>query len=165
MSKAFPWLRVTQLTLGWLPVAIAFNAVGLSWGRVQGKSMQPTLNRDYATTTKGDTVLLDKFSVQMLHRLVRGDVVVLKSPTDPGELLTKRLIALEGDWVEGRNGKRVVVPPGKCWVEGDNEDVSEDSNEFGSVPMALIEARVVAILWPPSHVAKIPNALPPNRVL
>ncbi|ETV99695.1 signal peptidase I [Aphanomyces invadans] len=163
MSKAFPWARTAQLTLGWLPVGVAFNSLVLSWGRVEGKSMQPTLNREDAAS--GDVVLLDKFSVQILHRLVRGDVVVLKSPTNPGENLTKRLIALEGDWVEGRYGRRVVVPPGKCWVEGDNEDVSEDSNEFGTVPMALIESRVVAIVWPPKHFSIVPNALPANRVL
>ncbi|KAF0711945.1 Aste57867_4967 [Aphanomyces stellatus] len=156
------WASAARITLGWLPVGIAFNSLVLSWGRVEGKSMQPTINRD---TSSGDIVMLDKFSVQVRHRLVRGDVVVLKSPSNPTENLTKRLIAIEGDWVEGRSGRRVVVPAGKCWVEGDNAEVSEDSNDFGCVPMALIESRVVAIVWPLNHIAAIPNKLPPNRIL
>jgi inner membrane protease subunit 2 len=49
--------------------------------------------------------------------------------------------------------------------QGDNGAVSEDSNQFGCVPMALIEARVVAVLWPLAHIKLVPNALPPNRII
>ncbi|CAK4910705.1 unnamed protein product [Aphanomyces euteiches] len=163
MAAHAQWANFARLAIGWIPVGITFNALAFSWGKVEGKSMQPTLNRDGGSS--GDVVLLDKFSVQVQHRLVRGDVVVLKSPTDPNECLTKRLIALEGDWVEARSGRRVVVPSGKCWVEGDNGDVSEDSNSFGCVPMALIESRVMAIIWPLNRMQLIANEVPVDRIL
>ncbi|KDO17413.1 signal peptidase I [Saprolegnia parasitica CBS 223.65] len=156
------WARTARLALAWIPVGITFNSLVMSVGRVEGRSMQPTMN---AEDGDREIVLLDKFSVQVAHRLVRGDVVVLKSPSEPCEYLTKRLIALEGDWVEGRSGRRVVVPAGKCWVEGDNAELSDDSNSFGCVPMALIEARVAAVVWPLLHIKRIRNEHPPNRIL
>ena len=40
------------------------------------------------------------------------------------------------------------VPRGMLWVEGDNEASSNDSNGFGCVSAALVEARVCFKLWP-----------------
>ncbi|OQS06275.1 mitochondrial inner membrane protease subunit [Thraustotheca clavata] len=154
--------RTARVALTYIPIGLAFNALVLSFGRVEGRSMQPTLN---PSDTDRELVLLDKFSVQVAHRVARGDVIVLKSPSDPSELLTKRLIAIEGDWVEGRSGRRVVVPAGKCWIEGDNGELSDDSNSFGCVPMALIEARVAAVVWPLNHLRVIRNQYPENRII
>lgn len=49
--------------------------------------------------------------------------------------MVKRLIALGGDWVRPQGDKyaTVWVPKGFCWVEGDNQGVSGDSNMFGLV--------------------------------
>ena len=42
----------------------------------------------------------------------------------------------------------VHVPRGQLWVEGDNEASSNDSNGFGCVAAALVEARVCLKLYP-----------------
>ena len=126
--------------------------------------MQPTLNENVNGDVARDRVWLDKFSIQMLHRYRRGDVVVLKSPERPGDCIVKRLIGLEGDWVKMRDGKSVLIPKGKCWIEGDNAVFSDDSDKYGPVPMALIDSRVIAVVWPPEHAKLVRNALPENRV-
>lgn len=64
-----------------------------------------------------------------------GDVAILHSPTHPGDVLVKRVVAEEGEEVEtkGYRTRRVLVPEGHCWVEGDNTRLSRDSNLFGPV--------------------------------
>lgn len=60
--------------------------------------------------------------------------VVSRSPEDPQHYLVKRLIALPDDWVTVPQSMDVrQVPKGHCWVEGDNEGNSNDSNAFGPV--------------------------------
>jgi len=78
----------------------------------------------------------------------RGDIVALSSPTTKGKTIVKRLIAMEGDWVIDHKGKYVHIPKGHCWVEGDNEKVSIDSNHFGPVPLALIDSKIICSFWP-----------------
>lgn len=41
--------------------------------------------------------------------------------------------ALEGETVQSRSGKEVVIPAGHCWVEGDHKEHSRDSNQYGPV--------------------------------
>ncbi|PWN88645.1 LexA/Signal peptidase [Acaromyces ingoldii] len=114
-----------------------------------------------------------------------GDVVVLTSPLDPNVKLTKRIIALGGDYVvfsggEPRKKKRVKVPPNHAWIEGDyrpsaitatmtkmgrEEDErrrrSQDSATFGPVPLGLVRARVDFILWPLARIGFVPPPPPP----
>lgn len=67
-----------------------------------------------------------------------------------------------------------VVPPGHCWVEGDNGRLSNDSNNFGvvrsdhngsqcysllKVPQGLIKARVRFVMWPPSRLHYLQQGL------
>jgi inner membrane protease subunit 2 len=157
------WQTAAKVAL-WLPVGVAVNALGVSLASVKGRSMQPTLNEGLTQDAVRDRVLLDKFSVQMRHRYRRGDVVVLESPEEVGQLLIKRLVALEGDLVTDRKGNHRMVPQGKCWVEGDNPTFSDDSDAFGPVPLALIDSRVVAVVWPPSQVKLVQAKLPEERV-
>ena len=116
--------------------------------------MQPTFNGRGEHTC--DAVLLNKLSVLLSH-YGRGDVVVLRAPHEPKEMLTKRIIGMEGDVVarRGRSGELVHVPRGHIWVEGDNEASSNDSNGFGCVSAALIEARVCFKLWPLSEAGSV----------
>uniref|UniRef100_K3WEU9 Mitochondrial inner membrane protease subunit n=1 Tax=Globisporangium ultimum (strain ATCC 200006 / CBS 805.95 / DAOM BR144) TaxID=431595 RepID=K3WEU9_GLOUD len=160
------WQTLGKVAL-WVPVGVAVNSLVVSVASVKGRSMQPTLNGGMSENAVRDRVLLDKFSVQMRHQFTRGDVVVLASPSAPGELLIKRLVALEGDLITDRKGHRVLIPTGKCWVEGDNPACSDDSNDaFGPVPLALINARVLAVLWPLHQMKLVKSELPKedNRV-
>lgn len=89
-----------------VPVFLAVHDYMVSVAWVGGRSMQPTFN------TRGerhnDAVLLDKYSAKT-HRYQRGDVVVVRSPSKPNELLTKRVIGIGGDWIRTREGSRGVV--------------------------------------------------------
>ena len=108
-------------------------------------------------------------------------------------LMVKRIIALEGDWllVPGaadaqkipkarRQTLRVSSPlsvkqwvltmwplsQGHIWIEGDNAAVSEDSRtKFGPVPAALVQGRLVSVLWPPRAVGSVSTEFPQNRLL
>ncbi|CAN0095336.1 unnamed protein product [Ascophyllum nodosum] len=76
--------------------------------------------------------------------------------------MVKRLIAVGGDWVRPLGSRHDVlrVPQGCCWVEGDNPRVSGDSNQFGPIPLALIEAKVTHVLWPPRRIGPLDQDLP-----
>jgi signal peptidase I len=129
---------------------------------VRSDSMTPTLR-------SGDQILAEKLSPR-LHRIDRGDVVVLDAPgTD--ELVVKRVVGVGGDEVglsDGRlvvNGHRVhesyvdldtvdgvyfgpvVVPSGTVFVMGDHRAVSVDSRDFGAVPEGRVVGRMVLKLW------------------
>lgn len=105
----------------------------------------------------------------------RGDVVVLRSPTQPDVTLVKRLIGLPGDSVLIRNGQVFVngvrleepyiqfpgtytypasgrplaVPAGRYFVLGDNRPVSYDSHSGWLAPAENLIGRVVFAYWPP----------------
>ncbi|EJD48554.1 LexA/Signal peptidase, partial [Auricularia subglabra TFB-10046 SS5] len=114
---------------------------------------KPLFNPD--SSTSRDIVLFHRFPEPPLKR---GEVVFLKSPTDPNVLLVKRVIALEGDTVQPlpRYPEPLVrVPPFHVWVEGD-EPRGRDSNSFGPVSMALIQGRAVGIVWPLSRFGSLP---------
>lgn len=54
------------------------------------------------------------------------------------------------------------------WVEGDAQGpaiTSEDCNTWGPVPMALIQGRVEAVVWPPSRMGWVETTPPPMRVV
>lgn len=127
-------------------------------------SMEPTLR------------INDRLLVNKLNRHPdRGEIVVFERP--PGEAvgptnkdLIKRVIALGGDTVEGRddgvwvNGKKlnepyvrnqvtstfapVTVPKGKVWVMGDNRGNSSDSRRFGAIDDDLIVGKAFVRFWP-----------------
>jgi len=114
-----------------------------------GPSMMPTLSM------AGDTLLIDrtlnlpnwiKAVVGLDVEPKVGDIIVAKSPTDSTQTVCKRVIALEGQKAPTGN----VVPPGRIWIEGDNKANSTDSRDYGPIPLALIEGKVICRIWPPS---------------
>mmetsp|Transcript_71842 Transcript_71842/g.166219 ORF Transcript_71842/g.166219 Transcript_71842/m.166219 type:complete len:157 (+) Transcript_71842:102-572(+) len=111
---------------------------------VEGRSMEPTLNPQ-------DTFLNRRFRdwvlVQKNADLLCGDVVVLRDPQTNCQIV-KRLVAQEHEFVPQKGGGYYCVPPGHCWVEGDNVQLSVDSRSFGPVSLGLVDAVVVAVLWP-----------------
>ena len=55
----------------------------------------------------------------------------------------KRITALAGDIAEYK-GRKVVIPEGTVWCEGDNKAESYDSREAGAVPFENLRSRVIA---------------------
>lgn len=81
--------------------------------------------------------------------LTVGDVVVTQHPSRPGTVC-KRVAGLPGDLImtQAGSGRMVTVPDGHVWLEGDNPDNSSDSRSYGALPIALVQGRVVARIWP-----------------
>ena len=112
-----------------------------------GPSMLPTLG------LSGDVVLMwPTASGHIAPQL--GDVVICTSPTDPTATVCKRVAGMPGDVVRYRwrpgmmHSSQALVPPGQCWLHGDNANDSTDSRYYGSVPLALIKGVVFLKLWP-----------------
>ena len=146
----------------WTPVLIALNGALGQIVRVEGKSMQPTLNPPRASSS--DYLVLNKLPRQYKP----GDIVVLGDPfesisTTSSSYLIKRIIATERDWIKDTNGNYREIPSGMCWIEGDGpSDISEDSRDFGPVSMALIQGRAMGIFWPPHRIQSLPSIVPPS---
>jgi len=134
--------------------------------RIPSESMAPTLQA-------GDHVLVDKVAYGR-NRVERGQLAVMHEPGS-GELVLKRIVAVAGDTVGIEDGVLVVngrrsvepytdpsdidaeyfgpteVPLGSVFVLGDNRANSEDSRDFGAVPVTSLVGRVVARIWPVSR--------------
>jgi signal peptidase I len=134
---------------------LTVNFVGQGF-RVDGRCMEPNLYH-------GDRVLTERLSYRW-RAPQRGEVVVFRVPDGTNELMVKRVVALPGERVSIRDGKVYIngrplpepyrrhamnyfmrektVPEGMLFVMGDNRDVSNDSRDWGFLPMNRIVARV-----------------------
>lgn len=53
----------------------------------------------------------------------------------------------------------IQVPEGHCWIVGDNLPASRDSRQFGPLPLALVQGKVVAKILPWKERAWVANGL------
>ena len=129
---------------------------------IGSNSMAPTLVR-------GDKVLVNVMAYRK-RPPQRGDIVYMRDPVRKEETEVKRVVGLPGEWVaivggrvyirRGRSGwtpldepyvknniverpMRWFVPEGHIFVLGDNRERSEDSRDWGPVPLDLVIGRVV----------------------
>lgn len=111
--------------------------------------MQPTFNPD--TSAWNDVIIFDRFSVNSGKPILRGDIVSLRDPIRYKRTIVKRVVAVSGDVVKTLPPylqPEVLVPEGHIWVEGDEPFHSLDSNSFGPIPLALVDAKLRYIVWP-----------------
>ncbi|CAM9260569.1 unnamed protein product [Choristocarpus tenellus] len=130
--------------------------------QLAGPSMLPTFNRG------SDIALTDRLTPR-LWGVNRGDVVVTRTPQNVNQIVCKRIIATAGEivlvkskqWYMGT--RKVKVPVGHVWIEGDNPNNSTDSRMYGPVPLALLQGRVVVKVWPLTEAGwlsrKVPSCL------
>ena len=152
-------------TLDRLGLVVAGTALGLilhfyvvDIAVVQGDSMAPSLR-------KGDYLLIEKLTPR-LGVVERGDVVILRKPGSR-DLLVKRVVATQGESVRAAFGRVYVngepldertytvmspayffdecrVDQREVFVLGDNRHDSDDSAEWGPVPIERVVGRCVA---------------------
>ena len=151
-------------------IALLINLFMAQATRVYGQSMEPNLHTDQRLVV--EKLSYNRFLRQHLglNGPQYGDVVVIRLPTQANELLIKRVIGLPGDVVEIHDGRVFVngqsieepylpnstagsygpttVPPLNIFVLGDNRDFSNDSRNFGTVPLKNVVGRAWFSYWP-----------------
>jgi len=115
-----------------------------------------------------------------LHAPQRGDIIILRPPTDNSKDFIKRVIALPGErvlirsgvvfingrkldepylpeaWImytdwPGNNPNGQVMGPNQYFVMGDNRNRSQDSRIFGPITRDRIDGRAWFRIWPLDH--------------
>lgn len=163
-KSAIEWVAVI---VGALVVALVVKTFLIQAFYIPSESMVPTLE-------VGDRVLVNKLSYEF-GDIDRGDVIVFDRPGGAGPdgiaELIKRVVALPGETVEGRDDRVYidgelleedylpegtitstfgpeVVPDDSVWVMGDNRAASDDSRRFKAIPSNSIVGRAFVIIWP-----------------
>jgi signal peptidase I len=149
---------------------------------VEGLSMFATLDND-------DYLIANKIDYRF-HPPQRGDIVILRPPTNNSTDFIKRIIALPGErllirdgvvyinghrleepylpdaWTQQTNagkwseGSGAVIPPNQYFVMGDNRNRSQDSRFFGPIDRDRIDGKAWFRIWPLDHFGNIYAKMP-----
>ena len=107
------FLRSAWRALTLVPVAVVVNDYLVTVCQVPDDSMAPTLRpnedtREYVLVSK---TYMDNY---MSEPSLRGQVVFLRSPSEPDEYLLRRVVGLPGDWISTPDDLEVVHVPKVC---------------------------------------------------
>ena len=131
--------------------------------KVDGKSMEPNFST-------GDYLIVDEITYRF-REPVRGEVVVLRNPTNETEFFIKRVIGLPGEqilvsdnkvFVDGQRIDEIYIPEDismsdtppfelaetEFFVMGDNRQSSFDSRNWGPLEKNKIVGVVRIRFWP-----------------
>ena len=159
--------------------------VGISFAvqavHVEGLSMFATLDND-------DYLIANKIDYR-LHAPQRGDIIILRPPTNNSTDFIKRVIALPGEkllirsgvvYIDGRRLHEPYLPeawtqstdwpcggcdgkmmgPNEFFVMGDNRNRSQDSRFFGPITRDRIDGKAWFRIWPLDHFGNIYKDMP-----
>lgn len=101
-------------------------------GYVPTESMEPTLER-------GSYII----GCRIYSSLETGDIIIFRHD---GNMLVKRIAAMEGDMVE-QNGVSMTVPEGCYYVLGDNANSSYDSRYWLNPFVDEVDVVAKLIIW------------------
>jgi signal peptidase I len=181
-----------------LLIFLAVRLVVLNF-KVDGNSMKPNLlNNELVLVNRNAyrsfdlNALLDRIPgvdregewiFHPFHAPERGDIVVFNPPRQSDEPYIKRVIAVEGETVEIRDGsvyvdgieleepyiaegiteclndpcEPVTVGEGEVYVLGDNRRNSSDSRSFGPVPIENLIGQAWVVYWPLDEASIVPH--------
>ena len=161
----------------YIGISFAVQAV-----HVEGLSMWATLDdNDYLIANKID---------YRLHPPQRGDIIILRPPSNNSTDFIKRIIALPGErllirdgfvyinghrlhepylpdeWTQDNSppdwsvGDGKVVPQNEYFVMGDNRNRSQDSRFFGPISRDRIDGKAWFRIWPLTSFGNIYDKMP-----
>jgi signal peptidase I len=169
--RAIIFSRVGEEVMAWLKTfasaavyATLIVTFGFQVARVEGKSMQPTLQDQ-------DRLIVNKAIYKFFDDPQPGDIVMHYYPVDPDKSFVKRIIAEAGDTVRIEDGQVYVnevlfpvaipsefqsredygpevVQDAYYFVMGDHRKSSSDSRSWGQVPKKYIVGKVQFRWWP-----------------
>ena len=165
-----------------LVLALFIRAFIVQAFKIPSGSMIPTFEvGDRIFVSKffyGARIPFTDFRLPAVRQPKRGDIIVFVSPEVPRKDFVKRLIALESETAEikdgavyingkavdnpsserpiyyynrgdyGREGKPISVPESSFYVLGDNSASSRDSRYWGFVPKNNLIGKAILIYWP-----------------
>lgn len=155
-GKKHGWLNLLKLVVITVIAALLVIYIILGFSRVDGNSMEPTLHHNQAV-----------MYFRLSNDFQRGDIVAIKMPS--GEKYVKRIIGMEGDVIDIRDGKvyrngarldetytqgktdysgkkvkyPYTVETNKVFVMGDNREESVDSRTFGPVVLDMVKGKLL----------------------
>lgn len=161
-NEAFEWIKSILLAV---VIAIIIKTFIFNTTYVLGNSMYPTLHEKDRLFTNKVLYLIDEPS--------RGDIVVLHAPDEIKKDYIKRVVGIEGDMVQIKNGEvylndeklneeyiapnsytneelEIKVGNGEVFVLGDNrlKNASKDSRYFGTVDIDEITGKAFFRYYP-----------------
>lgn len=172
-KEVHEWVQAILIAL---VVAFLLKSYVLTLAKVQGESMEPTLQN-------ADRLYVNKIA----YTPQKGDVVIFEPASDPGRPYIKRVIATAGDtlyidfstgdvYVNGEvidepyineptrlmgsyislmmitenfsKEKPLVIEDGYFFAMGDNRNYSKDSREIGPIPVDELIGHATFRFWP-----------------
>jgi len=161
------WYVIVAIPLLVGQIFLNFNKemmLGYNTYRLPSGAMTPSLQ-------VGDFIVASRRKLRT-EGVKKGDVIIFHNPNDPSILFVKRVLAVEGDtfqlkdgkalvngvvinepYVKSKNARRpvsrnygpVTIAADEVFVLGDNRDNSSDSRFWGSVPESLLVSKVLFI--------------------
>lgn len=195
------WRELPVLIVIAFAIALLIKTFLLQAFYIPSGSMEPTLkigdrvlveklSYRFGEPSRGDVVVFEKDLASVLEpdasedsRSVMqriGDAFrgLFGFPTSGSQDFIKRVVAVEGDKIEGRDGEVFVngepieepylaegtdtgdfaptnVPEDMIFVMGDNRGNSDDSRNFGPVPADEVVGHAFLLIWPPSNLSTL----------